>query len=201
MISYNKKIYNDKTFWDYNFKGSHGELRLSEFKKLLKKYEIKEIKEVKKDMNNIELLKNKIGKIKRDREVFIKEMIQIYKQDPLIVLFQRIERDFLNYIKKITNISKKQIKIMKRLLFSSEKIYYRKNYDNEVDIIMYPSEKWNEIKDVLVLVKNFIPDFIQNHYKNELIKLNDPGKIIICEKCGTENKTEANYCNNCGKEL
>ena len=44
LISYNKKIYNDKIFWDYNFKGSHGELRLSEFKKLLKKYEIKEIK-------------------------------------------------------------------------------------------------------------------------------------------------------------
>jgi len=222
LISYNKKIYNDKIFWDYNFKGSHGELRLSEFKKLLKKYEIKEIKEVKKDMNNIEQLNIIKKEIRKEKELIEKiknKRKEKIKESNFRNLLDEKWHDFLNKRKwkfdthhitfldflEDNNINKNIIKTIRKFKYKKKEGYNdASRYLYEL-VDNYSNEEWKKFEKLLEIIEEYYPKFQLYEAKKELCYYTDCYKKLatekFCNKCSSNNPLEAIFCNMCGNKL
>ena len=70
-----------------------------------------------------------------------------------------------------------------------------------ISLIELNGEHWIKYEMILRKIKEAIPAYQQDFYKDELNRLCDKQYSEICEGCGSKNEKCALYCNICGKKL
>jgi len=162
--------------------------------------------ELKKIYEKKELYTSKIDKIKLKRAQIIERCLlsksydALLKDDIIWDITGRFSPYFIDYIQEKEKLEDRiikkrfrkekrethpQIRILKKLVLDSIKhtLYYPYNdpdyFDNKTPVILLPKEKWEQIKDVLFLIKKHIKDYILTHRREELDELKNQFEMLV----------------------
>lgn len=175
-----------------------------------------------KNMNEFEIFKKDIEKIKKERNKLIKKVKETYDLDRnLRDGLGNFSKEYIEYIfdQLCPALSKKSLRrkykhpdffVMSHIEPEQEKYYVpqygllkKRNplsiYDKYLEDL--DDDDWEYMKEILELLVVDAKPYLTKYYKKEIDRLTKKQPSNVCNQCGAKNPSEANYCNNCGYDI